>query len=134
MNVSFSEAEYNEAYRLHKTCLVYLRDDNVPILPKYIESNPENHQRLQALKNFLGQRHTTAKFRDPNDLALQVAADLSRTIQTLEQVPTGKTERMELAQDNATRQITRAVGEALGKGVAEQKSFLSFAEQCPASS
>ena len=33
-DVSFSEAEYNEAYRLRKPCLVYVRDENVPILPR----------------------------------------------------------------------------------------------------
>jgi len=118
MNISFTQAEYNEAYRLSKTCLVYLRDDNVPILPKYFERNPENLQRLQDFKSILEQRHTTAKFKDANDLALQVAADLSHTIQTLEQDLNVKTE---FPQESATQQVTRAMGEALDKGIDETK-------------
>jgi hypothetical protein len=121
MKVSFSEAEYNEAYRLHKTCLVYLRDDDVPILPKYFESNPENLQRLQDFKSVLGQRHTIAKFRDANDLALKVKNDLSRTILTLEQALKIQAERTKLPQESAPQQTARVVSEALDKGAEERK-------------
>ena len=37
MGISFSEAEYREGHSLGKPCLVYLRDENVPILPTYLE-------------------------------------------------------------------------------------------------
>jgi hypothetical protein len=123
MNVSFSEAEYSEAYRLHKTCLVYLRDENVPVLPKYFESNPENLQRLQAFKNVLGQRHTTKKFRDSNDLALQVTADLSHTVQTLEQALESQSERPGIVSESPTEEITQVVGEAIGRGVPHGKAL-----------
>jgi Domain of unknown function (DUF4062) len=33
MGISYSQAEYEEGVRLNKPCLVYLRGDNVPILP-----------------------------------------------------------------------------------------------------
>jgi hypothetical protein len=121
MNVSFSEAEYNEAYRLRKPCLVYLRDEDVPILPKYFESNPENLQRLLAFKGILRQRHTIAQFRDANDLAIQVAADLSRTVQVLEQALKNQTERAALPQATATQEITGLVDEALDKGIDDRK-------------
>jgi hypothetical protein len=32
--ISFSEAEYKEGHRLRKPCLVYFRNDNVPVLSK----------------------------------------------------------------------------------------------------
>src|SRR5438477_3172182 len=41
LGVSFSEAEYREGQRLGKPCLVYLRDENAPVLPKYFERDPD---------------------------------------------------------------------------------------------
>ena len=41
MGISYSQAEYEEGARLEKPCLVYLRDDDVPILPKYVERDPD---------------------------------------------------------------------------------------------
>src|SRR5437879_13419304 len=38
--ISFSEAEYSEGIRLGKPCLVYFRDDNVPVLPRDVERDP----------------------------------------------------------------------------------------------
>ena len=37
MGISYSQAEYEEGVRLGKPCLVYVRDDDVPILAKYVE-------------------------------------------------------------------------------------------------
>jgi hypothetical protein len=45
--VSFNEAEYSEGYRLGKPCPVYLRDENVPILPVHMERNPQKFQSLE---------------------------------------------------------------------------------------
>ena len=45
--VSFSEAEYREGQRLGKPCLVYLRDENAPILIKYVERDPEKLRLLR---------------------------------------------------------------------------------------
>lgn len=122
MNISYTQAEYDEAYRLKKTCLVYFRDDNVPVLPKYFENNPENFQRLQEFKKTLGQRHTAAKFRDANDLALQVAADLGRTVQTLEKALESQNEQAPLRPETAAQQIGQIVREALDNGVAERSA------------
>ena len=85
-NISFSEAEYSEGYRLGKPCLVYLRSDDVPILPKYIERDSEKLQLLEQFRGKLKKRHTIANFSDKHNLSLQVAADLSRTAQALEEV------------------------------------------------
>jgi hypothetical protein len=89
MGVSFSEAEYNEGCALNKPCLVYMRDENVPILPKHMERDPGKLMLLERWKETLRKRHTVATFQGSNDLAVQVAADLSRTISGLEE--TGRT-------------------------------------------
>src|SRR3954447_16537017 len=37
LGISYSEAEYEEGFRLKKPCLVYVRDDDIPVLPKHME-------------------------------------------------------------------------------------------------
>lgn len=81
--VSFSEAEYREGQRLGKPSLVYIRDDGVPVLPRHVERDPAKLSLLETWKSSLQERHTVANFRGSTDLALQVAADLSRTISEL---------------------------------------------------
>jgi Domain of unknown function (DUF4062) len=84
-DVSFSEAEYNEGFRLNKPIHAYVRDDAVPVLVKHIERDSGKQGRLEAWKHTLTQRHTVGTFRESSDLALQVAADLSRSISKIEQ-------------------------------------------------
>ncbi len=78
LGISYSQAEYEEGLRLEKPCLVYVRDDNVPILPKYVERDPDKLRLLEAWKRTLNARHTVAKFADWPRLAVQVAVDLGR--------------------------------------------------------
>jgi putative nucleotidyltransferase with HDIG domain len=81
--ISFSEAEYREGHRLKKPCLVYFRDESVPILPRNIERDSTKMLLLDKWKEKLGKRHTVSSFANASDLAVQVAADLSRTLRTL---------------------------------------------------
>jgi Domain of unknown function (DUF4062) len=53
MGISYSQAEYEEGVRLEKPCLVYLRDDDVPILAKYVERDPDKLRLLEAWKQTL---------------------------------------------------------------------------------
>jgi len=76
MGISFSQAEYEEGARLDKPCLVYLRDDDVPILPKYVERDPDKLKLLESWKQALNAKHTVAKFENWPRLAVQVAADI----------------------------------------------------------
>jgi tetratricopeptide (TPR) repeat protein len=76
MEVSYSQAEYEEGVRLEKPCLVYLRDDDVPILPKFVERDPDKVKLLDAWKEGLNAAHTVAKFEYWPKLAVQVAADI----------------------------------------------------------
>jgi len=83
--ISFSEAEYDEGYRLRKPCLVYIRDDEVPILPRLMETDPDKLRLLNRWKTVLRNRHTIAPFKQKDDLAVQVAADLSRAANDLDE-------------------------------------------------
>src|SRR5262249_40535873 len=81
-NVSFTEAEYAEGFRLGKPCLVYMKDENGPATVEHTEPDPDALLRLNLWKRNLLDRHTVARFATGQMLAVQVAADLSRTIQT----------------------------------------------------
>lgn len=80
-NISFSEAEYREAYRLELRCLVYLKDESVPVSPNQIERDPQKLPALDKFKEILKQRHTVAYFKNPLELAVSVSIDLLREIQ-----------------------------------------------------
>ncbi len=85
LSISFSEAEYEEGFRLRKPCLVYMLDENTPVLPRNIERDPEKIRLLDRWKSVLQERHTVAYFKNGHDLAVRVAADLGRTMQTIEE-------------------------------------------------
>jgi tetratricopeptide (TPR) repeat protein len=76
MAISYSQAEYEEGARLEKPCLVYLRDDHVPILRKHVERDPDKLRLLDAWKQTLNAKQTVAKFESWPGLAVQVAADI----------------------------------------------------------
>jgi hypothetical protein len=80
LGVSYSEAEYDEGYRLGKPCLAYFRGEDVPILTRFMEKDPEKRKLLTALREKIQARHTIAYFRDNRDLSLQVSADLAKLI------------------------------------------------------
>ena len=80
MGISYSQAEYEEGVRLEKPCLVYLRDDDVPILPKYVEQDPDKITLLKTWKDALNANHTVAKFESWPKLAVQVAADIGNVL------------------------------------------------------
>ncbi len=83
-SMSYSEAEYQEAYRLKKLCLIYMRDDGVQVPATRFESDPAKLQALLAFKQTLDERHTIAKFYTPEGLAEQVQSDLLDNIELVE--------------------------------------------------
>ena len=78
--ISYSQAEYEEGFRLGKQCLIYLRDDDVPILRKYVERDPDKLKLLETWKQTLNADHTVAKFENWPRLAVQVAADIGNVL------------------------------------------------------
>jgi tetratricopeptide (TPR) repeat protein len=80
MGISYSQAEYEEGVRLEKPCLVYLRDDDVPILAKFVEQDSDKLRLLKTWKGALNANHTVAKFESWPKLAVQVAADIGNIL------------------------------------------------------
>lgn len=117
--VSFSEAEYTEAHRLKKPCLVYIRDDNVPVLPKQMERDAEKLMLLQNWKAVLQERHTVAAFQGGKDLAERVAADLSRTITELQEAASAREEALAESPVKLLDEVEELLANAIKTGVAE---------------
>lgn len=82
MQISFSEAEYQEAYALGLECLPYFHLGSAHQDPR--QGGDADALALQKWKKTLEERHTPAYFDDPNKLATQVAIDVGRAIQTIE--------------------------------------------------
>ena len=71
-----TEAEYRRARELGIPCLIYVKDEDVPVLPSHLEREPDKSARLDALKRELKSHHTVSFFKNPDQLATQVVADL----------------------------------------------------------
>lgn len=71
-----TEAEYRRARKRRIPCLIYLKDDSVPVVPAHIERDPDKITELEALKRELKQHHTVSPFHSPDHLATQVITDL----------------------------------------------------------
>jgi len=119
LGISYSEAEYAEGFRLKKPCLVYMRDDNVPILPRHMERDTEKLKLLERWKETLHSRHTVATFQDGGRLAVQVAADLARTIQDLEEVAKARATARAEGGKALLAEVTSIITDALGQGMPE---------------
>lgn len=83
IGVSYTEAEYTEGVRLGMPCLVYIRDEDVPIPPKHMEQDPEKIILLKKFKETLKKNHTIATFNNTQDLSIAVTADLARVAQEI---------------------------------------------------
>ena len=119
--ISFSEAEYMEGYKIGKPCLVYIRSDDTPVLPKFVEREPENLRRLERWKSELCDRHTVAPFSDSHDLALQVSADISRTVQDLRDANVQAVSRKAPTKDAAIAEMTDLFNGAIEQGLSENQ-------------
>jgi tetratricopeptide (TPR) repeat protein len=105
IGISYSQAEYEEGVRLKKPCLVYLRDDDVPILPKYVERDPDKLRLLETWKRALNAKHTVAKFENWPGLAVQVAADIGNFLLVVE------TSRDKGVPEAPLREVLKRLGE-----------------------
>jgi hypothetical protein len=129
LGVSYSEAEYNEGYRLNKPCLVYMRDENVPVLPRHVERDPDKLKLLDRWKATLQHRHTVATFQTSGDLSVQVAADLSRAISGLEEAARSREEAQLASSISLADEVTTLLNEAIEAG-ATTHALLSSIRRC----
>jgi hypothetical protein len=125
LGISYSEAEYREGYRLGKPCLVYVRDESVPVLPKYVERDPEKLRLLENWKETLRSRHTIATFTDGHQLAVQVAADLGRTVQAIEELSSIDSVPQE-GREALLSELRRLVDVAMDKGLSQSRLLASW--------
>ncbi len=75
-----TEDEYRRARDRNLPCLIYIKDDSVPIPPAYMEREPAKSAKLEALKHEFKTHHTTSYFKSPDQLATQVVADLHKLL------------------------------------------------------
>lgn len=78
LGISYSQAEYEEAQRLTKPCLIYMRDEMVPLPASKTELDSRKLLLLTSWQETLQTKHTVHRFQDCMDLAIQLASDLSR--------------------------------------------------------
>lgn len=71
-----TEAEYRRARQQDLPCLIYIKDDNVPVPPGFVDRDGEKIAKLDALKRDLRAQHIVSFFKSPDHLAAQIVADL----------------------------------------------------------
>jgi hypothetical protein len=77
-NKSYTHTEYEEARRIGRPCLIYLKSDKLPILPQFIEKNPESMAKLSNFKDTLLREHKVCYFDDIVDLIIKIMTDLCK--------------------------------------------------------
>jgi len=126
MSISYSEAEYSEGQRLNKVCLAYIMDDNVPVLPKNMERDPEKIPLLERYKQTLRTRHTVKSFSSALDLAVSIAADLSETAQTILETNRDIPQPEVLEETSFKSELYQAAQVALSIGIPQDKILSTF--------
>jgi hypothetical protein len=79
---SFTHLEYERAQKRNLPSLIFIQDENHPVLPKYIDKD-EKAQKLSELKNMLKTNHTCDFFTTPEDLASKVATSVANELEKL---------------------------------------------------
>ncbi|HKG12060.1 MAG TPA: tetratricopeptide repeat protein [Pyrinomonadaceae bacterium] len=72
-----TEAEYRRARESGLPCFIYFKDETT-VAGDDLETDPEQAARLEALRDELRREHIVTTFRNPDDLAARVTADLHR--------------------------------------------------------
>lgn len=91
-----------------------------------MERDPDKLRLLEHWKALLQERHTVATFRDGQDLALQVAADLSRTIKGLEETAKLRQEAREEASNILNNELSELIRTAITRGISEPSILLAI--------
>jgi hypothetical protein len=71
-----TEDEYRRAVARGVPVLIYLKDDSVVVPPEFVESDAVKAAQLDALLRELKSKHTVSFFKNPDQLATLVVADL----------------------------------------------------------
>ncbi len=68
---SYTQMEYEEAIRRGLPCLIYLRSDEIPTLPRFMENDPHSIKKLEQFKSILVKTHLPSYFKDGHDPCAQ---------------------------------------------------------------
>ena len=71
-----TEREYRRARERNMLCLIYFKDETVPVPPAHFERDARALARLESFKAELRTQHVVSSFVSPDNLASQVLADL----------------------------------------------------------
>jgi len=74
--LSMTELEYRKAQECKIPCLIYMIDENVPVLPKEFEDDPKKIKKLKALKEELRGKQMIYFFKSSTDLVSRMMVDL----------------------------------------------------------
>lgn len=77
-----TEKEYRRAIRNHIPCLIYIKGDDAPVKPAYMEQKIEARKKMKLLKNELRKKHVVSVYIAPDELANKVAVDLHNLLNT----------------------------------------------------
>jgi hypothetical protein len=81
---SFTQLEYEQAYKNNKEILIYLIDlEKADIKPKNIDFG-ESHEKLVSFKKLLKKRHTVSYYESENDLSEKLRRDFQRLLNSKE--------------------------------------------------
>ncbi len=74
-----TEEEYRRAREVDIPCLIYFKDEEEPVKPKYVDTDPVKKAKLDALKSEIqsgNENLTISFFKNPDQLAAMVVTDL----------------------------------------------------------
>jgi hypothetical protein len=89
---SFTQWEYERAYKYNKDVRIYLMDDSTAIVPARFVDRDERHIKLEDFKHLLRDRHTVATFVSVDDLDKKLDKDLRSLLSSRESGVTGHQE------------------------------------------
>jgi hypothetical protein len=77
-----TEKEYRRATRNRIPCLIYIKDDDVPVKPAYMEQKLAARKKMMLLKTELKKNHVVSFYKTPEELANKVSVDLHNLLKT----------------------------------------------------
>lgn len=89
---SFTQLEYEEAIKHDIPTLIYIIDDECPVLPKFVDTD-ERARKLASFKNILKAAHTVSFFTSPEDFGNKLTQDIVNLLVEMGRVQ--KTETIE---------------------------------------
>ncbi len=117
-----TEAEYRRAREQNIPCLIYIKDDNAPVVPTHIDREPDKLARLETFKREVKQNHTVSFFSSPDQLATQVVTDLHNLLGS---IPSIQVEEGGLRSAKYQINITDSHGINIGDGIRVIQHFPS---------